>query len=412
MLRKNFHSLRAVILAIFIFLLAGDIHFAQKDPASASGDVNWDKRINGLLKASKGDIILTAVGDMIFNREISHFTESHYQNLYRILKNAKLAYGNLEMSLNEKSEFQIGFRDFRRGRDFAWEIARIGIDTVSLANNHSLDYGKEGLKDCLRILRQSRIRYAGAGLNLAEARAARYGGIHRTRFAFLSFYSSGDSLRTNPEGPTIATIGASSVLIEKENGSIEAIRAPFERDVMAMEDAISTAKRHADIVMVAFHFHWVSHSRAYPVPDKVPPNQSLVVHKAIDAGADIILGSGPHVLRGIEIYKGKPIFYSLGDFIYQYKTPPEVPEVSWQRGAQTDIREEFETVVARLTVRDKKVYKIELIPVTLDMKGPRYACPRLANDIRGKEIVELLQRLSKRFKTKISYKDWYGEVEM
>jgi poly-gamma-glutamate capsule biosynthesis protein CapA/YwtB (metallophosphatase superfamily) len=412
MFRKRFCSLSVIILNILIFLLGGDAYFAQKVPNPASGNINWDQRVDKLLKASKGDIILTAVGDMIFNREISHFTEPHYQNLYRILKNARLAYGNLEMSLNEKPEFQIGFRDFRRGRDFAWEIAKIGIDTVSLANNHTLDYGAEGLKDCLRILRQSRVSYAGAGLNLTGARAARFRRIRRTRFALLSFYSSGYFLRTNPKEPTIATIGAPSVLIEKEDGSIEAIRAPLESDVTAMEDAISIAKRHADIVMVAFHFHWVSHSRAYPVPDKVPPNQTLVVHKAVNAGADIILGSGPHVLRGIEIYKGKPIFYSLGNFIYQYQTPPEVPDIIWQRGEQTDIREEFETVVARLTIREKKICNIELIPVTLDMEGPHYACPRLANDKRGKEIIELLQKFSQRFKTKINYKYWYGAVEM
>lgn len=413
MLRKSFYYLRVTISIIFIFFLGVGIYFAERVPNPASTNINWDQRVDKLLKVSKkGDIILTAVGDMIFNREISHFTEPHYQNLYRVLKNAKLAYGNLEMSLNEKPELQRGFRDFRRGKDFAWEIARIGIDTVSLANNHSLDYGTEGLKDCIRILRHSRISYAGAGSNLRGARAARFRSIQRTRFALLSFNSSGYSLRANPEEYTIATVGAPSVLIEKEDGSIEAIRAPLESDVTAVEDAICAAKRHADIVMVAFHFHWVSHSRAYPIPDKVPPNQTLVVHKAIDAGADIILVTGPHVLRGIEIYKGKPIFCSLGNFIYQYQTPPEAPDVIWQRGSQTDIREEFETVVARLTIRAKKIHKIELVPVTLDIKGPRYACPKLASDKRGKEIIELLQKLSQRFKTKITYKDWYGVVEM
>jgi poly-gamma-glutamate capsule biosynthesis protein CapA/YwtB (metallophosphatase superfamily) len=114
-------------------------------------------------------------------------------------------------------------------------------------------------------------------------------------------------------------------------------------------------------------------------------------------------------LRGIEIYKGKPIFYSLGNFIYQYKTP-EIPAVVWTRDQQQDIREEFETIVPRLTVRDKKIHRIELIPCTLEMNGPRTGCPKLADDERGREIIKLVRKLSEPYKTKIDYTGWYGVV--
>jgi len=422
-------KLGSVSLALLLVLLWGKgVGFAHRvDPApKSSKDIKWEQRVDKLLKVSKGDIILTAVGDMIYNEEISHFTEPYYKNLYRILQDARLAYGNLEMSLNEKPELQRSTYQFRRGRDFAWEIAKIGINMVSLANNHALDYGTEGLKDCLRILRQSGFTYAGAGLNLTQARAARSKRILTTRFALLSFYSSRRIRWTNPDEPTIATIRAPSVLLEKENGKIEAIPAPVEEDVKAMEDAISVARRNADIVIVAFHFHWVSHSRAYPLPDKVPPHQTLVIHKAVDAGADIIIVTGPHVLRGIEIYKGKPVFYSIGNFVYHWKTPEKIPPLIWERHDETytgvvdsdprlrgvDVREESETVVVRFTIREKKIHKIELIPVTIDAEGPHMGDPRLANDKRGKEIIELLQNLSQRYKTKIIYREWYGLVEM
>ena len=76
MLRKSFYYLRVTISAIFIFFLGVGIYFAQRVPNPASANINWDQRVDKLLKVSKkGDIILTAVGDMIFNREISHFTE-------------------------------------------------------------------------------------------------------------------------------------------------------------------------------------------------------------------------------------------------------------------------------------------------------------------------------------------------
>ena len=429
LLRRDFlKKLGSVSLALLLALLWGKgVAFGHRvDPAPhSSGNIKWEQRVDKLLKVSKGDIILTAVGDMIFNREISGFKEPHYQDLYRIMRDAHIAYGNLEMSLNERPGKQRGTFNFRQGRDFAWEIAKIGISLVSLANNHALDYGPEGLKDCLRILRQSGISSAGAGSNLSQARAARGKQVYKTKFALLSFMSPG-GWESTPEGPTIVRIGAPSVLIEKEDGSTEAIRAPLESDVKAMEDAIVMAKRHADIVIVALHLHWLRHYRAYGIPDKVPPNQTLVIHKAVDAGADIILGTGPHVLRGIEIYKGKPIIYSLGNFIYQWKTP-EIPPIIWTRDQEThsgyegvdprlkglDVREESETVVVRFTIREKKICpQIELIPVTLGIeRGPLMGSPRLANDKRGKEIIELLQKLSQPYKTKITYKEWYGVVE-
>jgi len=396
------------------------------DVAREAEKIDWNQRINKLLETVEGDIVLTAVGDMIFNQEISGFKEPYYQNLYRIMQDAHIAYGNLEMPLNEKPELQRGTYNFRQGRDFAWEIVKIGINLVSLANNHQFDYGEEGLKDCLRILKQSGIRYAGAGLNSAQAKSPARIQIYKTKFSLLSFYSPGSLRSRHSEGPTISVISAPSVLIENENGNAEAIHASVESDVKAMEDAIIVEKRHSDILMVHFHFHWVPHSRAYGIPNKVPPNEALLIHKAIDAGADVILGNGPHVLRGIEIYKGKPIFYSSGNFIYQWKTPDKVPAIVWSRDQETlsgyedtdrsqrglDPRQETETILARLTIRDKKINKIEIFPVILNVKEPAMGSPRLAGEKRGKEIIKYIQELSEPYKTEIIYKDWYGEVKL
>lgn len=424
---QKFNLLKAftrVVLAIIVLQWPLGLSLAHPGVSASSDSVDWDNRVDKLLQVSDdNDIIFTAVGDMIYNREITHFNEPYHKNLYRIIQDARLGYGNLEMSLNEQPGKQRGTFNFRQGREFAWEIAKLGVNLVSLANNHSLDYGKEGLTDCLRILRQSGFRFAGGGPNLTRARSASFKRILKTNFALLSYYSTRRSSRANPNEPTIATIGAVPVYIQKEDGSIEAVPAAVEADVTAMEDAISVAKRHADIVVVAFHLHWVPHQRPFPLPDKVPPHQTLLIHKAMDAGADIIIGTGPHVLRGIEIYKGKPIFYSIGNFIYQWKTP-EIPNIIWERDEETfsgvvgsdpslrgvDVREESETVVIRFTVRDKKINKIELVPVTLEIEGPRMGSPRLANDKRGKEIIDLIQKLSDPYKTKIIYKDWYGEV--
>jgi poly-gamma-glutamate capsule biosynthesis protein CapA/YwtB (metallophosphatase superfamily) len=394
---------QSIVLAFLCYCLSSNVAFSQR--------VDWDQRVDELLETKEGDIVLTAVGDMIFNREITGIEDPPYQNLYRIIETSDIGFGNLEMSLNEKPELQKGVYNFRRGRDFGWEILKLGINLVGIANNHAFDYGPEGLLDDMRILRQSGIAFAGGGKNLADAQAPVYKQVGRTRIALLSFMSGADWGKADPGEPSISVINAPRVFLDGNDGiDGRGIPAPLASDVRAMEDAIATAKRNADIVLVAYHLHWVSHSRAYSLPNKVPPHQQLMLKRAIDAGADAILGSGPHVLRGIEMYKGKPIFYSLGDFIYQYRTT-DIPEIHWNRDQQQDVREEFDTVVARMTIRDKKISKIQLVPVASEMTGPRTGSPSLARGDDSERILKAIVDLSADFGTKIEVNGWYGEVQ-
>ena len=392
----------AAILAFLCCCVSGNVVFSQQDP--------WGQRVDALLETSEGDIVLTAVGDMIFNREITGHTEPAYQNLYRIIQGADIGFGNLEMSLNEKPELQRSPYNFRKGRDFGWEILKLGINLVGVANNHALDYGPDGLLDNMKFLRQSGIAFAGAGKNLHEAQLPVYRQVGRTRFALLSYMSGADWAKGDPDEPSINVLNAPRVFLDGDDGvDGRGVPAPLASDVRAMEDAIAVAKRNADIVLVAYHLHWVSHSRAYPLPDQAPPNQRLVLKRAIDAGADAIFGSGPHVLRGVEVYKGKPIFYSLGDFIYHYRTA-EIPEIHWERDQQQDVREEFDTVVARLTISEKKISRIQLIPVAAEMTGARTGSPSLADGEDRDRILKSIIDLSAHFGTRIEVNDWYGEV--
>jgi poly-gamma-glutamate synthesis protein (capsule biosynthesis protein) len=213
------------------------------------------------------------------------------------------------------------------------------------------------------------------------------------------------------------------ILVAKADGAVEAVEGPIEDDVKAMEDDVVLAKRHNDVVFVSLHVHDVSHSRAFGIQDATPKNEEITFRRAVDAGADLVLGTGPHVLRGIEIYKGKPIFYSLGDFIYQYRTPQKIPvDLIHQRDSEIerppnvsvldrrDPRQVMETVLVRMTMNGTTLRRIELVPVTIDDEGPLFGVPRLASAKRGKEILELLQRLSAPYGTKIVSKGWFGEV--
>jgi poly-gamma-glutamate synthesis protein (capsule biosynthesis protein) len=228
---------------------------------------------------------------------------------------------------------------------------------------------------------------------------------------------------SNPNGPSLATIDPAVILV-RNGDKVESVEGPLESDIKTMEDDVVLAKRHTNIVMVSLHVHDLSHDRSYGFPDTTPPNDSITYRRAIDAGADVVFGHGPHVLRGIEIYKGKPIFYSLGNFIYQWRTPEKIPiYLIHQRDPEVerptnvsvydrrDSRQEMESVLVRMTINKEKLKRIQLIPVTLDDEGPQYGSPRLANAQRAKEIIALIQKLSAPYKTKIIDNGWYAEVE-
>jgi poly-gamma-glutamate synthesis protein (capsule biosynthesis protein) len=397
-------------------------------PKEAPTTINWDERITQLLKEEPGDVIITAVGDMIFNQQISTLQEPERRGLFRIMQEADIAYGNLEFSMNEHPEAQRPFYNFRAGTDFVWEVAAIGINLVSMSNNHALDFGPDGLRDCLKALDHAQIRHAGAGLTLAAAHApaSMHVQSRTTDFSLLSYmrYWTNKYRSDDPTAPSLATIDPAVILVA--NGDkVDKVEGPLESDIKTMEDDVVVTKRHTDMLMVALHNHDVSHDRVNGIQDHAPANDHIMYRRAIDAGADMVLGSGPHVLRGIEIYKGKPIFYSLSDFIYQYRTPDKIPvDLIHQRDLEVDRptnvsvwdrRDQWQTmegVLVRMTVNNGKLKRIQLIPITIDDEGPLYGVPKLVIDERAKDTFDRLQKLSAPYGTKLAVKGWYAEVVM
>ena len=404
------------------------VHLRRIHPPEAPERIDWRARLDALLREEPGDLVVTAVGDLIFNEPISAFSEPERAGLLRILQEADVAYGNLECSLNDRPELQRPFYNFRAPTAFRWELARTGINLVSLANNHALDFGPEGLLECLRALDQANITHAGAGATLAAAHAPGRTELagHRTSVALLSYlrYWTQKYRSKDPGAPSLATLDPAVVLVARD-GKAEKVEGPQAADVEAMEDDLLLARRKSDLLMVALHNHDVTHHRAFGIQDRTPPNEELMYRRAVEAGADLVLGTGPHVLRGIQIHQGRPIFYSLGNFIYQYRTPGRIPadllhqrdiempkvanESVWDR---RDSREVMESVLARLVYRQGKLAKLQLIPVTIDDEGPRFGAPRLAGDARGAEILARMQRLSEPYGTRIRIRGWYGEVEL
>jgi len=399
--------MRAATL-ILLGVLAGGV---LGSTVARSAEVAAEQRRQALGAPKPGQAVVCAVGDLIFTRSIAGIDKPDHTGLYRILQTADITCGNLEMSLNTQPDR--GVYTFVKDPAFASEIARMGFNVLGLANNHQLDFGPAGLVECMAALQQAQLRYAGGGHTLQASQLPTYLKKEAVTVAFLSFYSEEFHSLARPAGktPTIATIRAPRVWLEKDDGSQEIALAPLEEDVRAMEDAIRLARRNADIVMVALHVHWVDHASVHGVPAFVPPNQALLFRRAAAAGADILLGSGPHVLRGIEVYRGTVIFYSLGNFIYQYKKD-HIPAKIYRRDPQQDRKEEFQSIVARITLEQKKIRAVQLIPVVLDEAGPDYGTPRLAGPAQGRHILNALAELSAEYGSEITLEDTHGILNL
>jgi poly-gamma-glutamate capsule biosynthesis protein CapA/YwtB (metallophosphatase superfamily) len=210
-----------------------------------------------------------------------------FDALRPLLKQADIVFGNLECCLatsGRKVPKTYNFRGHPRG---ALALREAGFTVVSLANNHSLDYGRVALAETLRHLNEQKVIPVGGGRTLAEAHAVRIVSVRGLRVGFLAYlglFPSVLPLHDNEPGLAMA--------------SLDAIR----RDVRA-------ARKKVDVLIVSLHageeYHFTHSAR-----------QREMARAAIDAGADMVIGHHPHVVQDTEIYRGKPIFYSLGNFVF------------------------------------------------------------------------------------------------
>jgi poly-gamma-glutamate synthesis protein (capsule biosynthesis protein) len=171
--------------------------------------------------------------------------------------------------------------------------------------------------------------------------------------------------------------------------------------------SIRMSKDDADLSVFSIHAHETESGgqELDAAPETLAPADFMqpLFHDAIDAGADIVVTHGPHVLRGVEIYKGKPIFYGLGSLFFELGT-------DWRR-------EWFESVIAISEFRGGRVAEVRLYPVTLGLPGESRArldqgTPRLATGETARRILESLQRSSQRYNTKISIENGIGVVRV
>jgi len=351
---------------------------------------------------------------------------------------------------------QSGGTYMRADPKLAKELVWAGFDLVSMANNHTGDYGHDGMRLTRRYTEAAGLVTAGAGEDLYEAREARFLETHEGRVALVSASATfSDASRAGaPRGGVRGRPGLSplrfstrrtvpSAQLEElrevlsrmgqrvsepgtalnvfgtriEPGEEAGVRTePHEGDMKAIAEVVRNANALVDFVIVTLHAHTQGdYLRTF-------------AHGMVDAGADVVVGHGPHYLTGIEIYEGKPIFYSLGDFLFQNETLLRLPYDNYEpygigddmgkwvadfnaaryrnetRGFPVN-REIWESVVAMPTWDDGRLVSLELHPITLGFGEPAAVRgrPMLADRELGRKIIQDLIERSEPYGTTIAW---------
>ena len=417
---------------------------------------------------------LAAVGDAIITRRVAQFdnaADPRFQEMAKVIRAADAAMVNLELSTFRFSEFK-GWPEVENGGN--WEVAppevvddlqQLGFDLFNRANNHTTDYGVEGMRMTNRLLDQRGVVHAGSGENLGAASRPGYLDTPKGRVAFIGLATSFTPMSRagDPRPDMVGRPGANALRVEvsyeADSATFESLRAaaagfsgnPVSASasqqvrlltqtvrrgaqtrtittVNAIDEArilreIRNASALADYVVVTGHSHQSS---------VVPPAWLQEwARKCLDAGATAYVMQGPHLLRGIEIYKGKPIFYSLANFVFQNETIDPMPQDHYEVFALGDTAlaadlydarfrngttgfpsnaEYYESVVAVPTFKGTQLIDLKLYPIELGHAAPRSqrGTPRLADEATGRKIIDRLAKMSAPLGTTIAYENGVG----
>lgn len=425
-------------------------------------------------------IVFSATGDSFITRRLPSKDKS-FQELASLLKSTDVRFMNLEVTTHnfEGEPGAVSGGTWALAAPTVLEdLKDYGFNLAAWANNHTLDYSFGGLRATEKYLNQYGFIHAGAGENLAKASEPRYLETASGRVALISVTSSfHESWIAGNERPgmagrpginplrhdTIYTITAEKMAQLKSIAEAVNINAeydlsvkdgfivendddlfyfgghyfkegvhegekttPSQIDLERISRSIREASRQADYVLVSIHAHEMKGQDLSQQAEFL----SEFSRRCIDEGAHSVIGHGPHIVRGIEIYKKRPIFYSLGNFIFQNDSVSHLPADFYEKyglnnthsiADALDVRSSNETrgfavnpniwssFVPVWKMSDGTLLEIELYPIELGFGLPRYkrGWPTLTSDT---SILTKLQELSKPLGTEIKIENGIGRI--
>ena len=433
--------------------------------------------------------VLTSIGELLYSRPMASARDTAIQSVFKLIKAGDVTIGNQEVLFHDRATFKgsgYGNGLLRGEAGLAKDEKALGFDLITLANNHALDWGAEGILETHRLLTEVGIVPVGAGPTRAAAFAPGYFRASRGQVALVGVTSTinnphsdaNDATEETPARPGAAVLRTRRVtlitpavhaelraVLAKLNGGREddgrgndislggnvyrASATPgVHYDMNAFDQAqilrsIREGKQNADLAVFTIHAHQSGGSNEED--PTIPDFLVELFHNAVDAGADVIMGHGPHFLRGIEIYKGKPIFYGLGAFFLSgdivvmgnsatanaYRTPaderaqvaPTRPAPGAPQPPPAGMRiatpggnpaQWYDGLVVNTVFDGDRMKEVRLYPLDLGntYDRSRRGLPHLASAENSRRILEKLQSLSARFGTTIEIDGSVGIIRL
>ena len=427
-----------------------------------------------------GPFTVASVGDVMVKRPASMLQEPAFQSAFRIIRDADIGVGNMEGNLADIPNFEGPLRGMMGSREVAPDLKAMGFDLMNRANNHIFDSMDEGLFSTIEQLDAAGIVHAGTGKNLEDARAPAYLDTPKGRVAIIGIHSvhGTNRLAATPQDGNIGGAPGlnalnTTILHNVSPEQFEEIKAlrrdlytppagttnttalrdpdPADRvqllgnwyqigtpgtknfemnqnDLDEILRSVRNAKTLADFVVVTIHAHQGPiTAQQWLFEDQTPDFLVELAHLAVDNGADVFVGHGPHVLRGVEVYNGKPVFYGLGEFFYQWQhMDASMMAASWGGAAPedgSDVSERvsqnwravnFESMIALSEYDGGRLTAVRLYPTHGQFDGPisQLGIPRSAPPEMAQEILERVARLSETFGTTIEIENGVGVIRI
>ena len=413
------------------------------------------------------------VGDIMIRRPVGQLGDAGFQALTKVMRAADSTYANMEGPIIDESDpnYHGPGPVVGGSKTIIDDLKAMGIRVMTTANNHTMDGGNEGMLRTNRLLDAARITHAGSGKDLTEARQAQVGITPKGTIGVVGMYSIDPSsnrssryydARDKWPGLNPLHVTPYNIVTAEQIGSLRKIRdasyahrsevtvpvAPVpanekpdelllfgsrykvgenvgsltytidRSDLDGIMRSIRVGKQNSDFMVVAIHAHQNSFSyQAYSHDNSTPDFLIELAHKAIDNGADVFVGHGIHTLRGVEIYKGKPIFYGVASFVQHEGPAIEVTDPSRAPVVQQS-REPDNKEVLLTTSRYEggKLVEVRLYPVDCGIDGTRpvskAGLPMTPSPEQAHRILKHVQELSKPFGTAISIEDNVGVIHV
>jgi poly-gamma-glutamate synthesis protein (capsule biosynthesis protein) len=341
--------IRTNINIVLVFALAVVLFFFWRYPALAPGERSG----LGLPVVRSSLVSVVAVGDIMLSRHVGAKIDEAgdpslpFAKVKEILDGADITFGNLECPL---SSSDIPIREglvFRCLTKYVSGLKNAGFDVLSTANNHSFDQGPDNLEFTIDYLKSVDILPVGT-------------------FKQSQLSNSMELDSSIKKGDTIFGFLSYSYTARNDGGKSRHDQIATMHDLEQLKSDIQNLEPQSDIVVVSMH----AGTEYVRTPNA---EQVSFAHAAIDAGADVVIGHHPHWVQTIEIYRGKPVFYSLGNFVF---------DQMWSQDTR-------EGLMIRLNIKDKKLKNAELLPVVID----NYCCPRPADEAESQAILEKIGRV-------------------